>query len=269
MEQLQLLQIPPPFCAYADGPCDQDFSNLGQARGLFLFGSNPQPIAATVEASAERLRERTGERWATWRDMDVPGRMIFCEICKSIRGATAVYADVTTLNFNLMFEIGFAIGLGRPVRPIRDTTYSVDKKLFDAVGVLDTLGFAEFTNSGELADTILEMGPPAPVGASPQHTFRDTPLYVLKGPVDTDGVVQLLSLIKKSYLGFRTHDPVETPRLSLHSVRKEVAGSFGVVAHLLSPHRDIAHAHNALCAFVCGMAVAEQKTVLLLQEETV
>jgi hypothetical protein len=101
------------------------------------------------------------------------------------------------------------------------------------------------------------------------HVYRDTPLYVLKGPVDTEGAVRLLSLIKKSYLGFRTHDPVETPRLSLHAARREVAGSLGVIAHLLSPNRAAAHAHNALCAFVCGMAVAEQKPVLLLQEESV
>ena len=101
------------------------------------------------------------------------------------------------------------------------------------------------------------------------HVYRDTPLYVLKGPVDTEGAVRLLSLIKKSYLGFRTHDPVETPRLSLRAARKEVAGSLGVIAHLLSPNRAAAHAHNALCAFVCGMAVAEQRPVLLLQEESV
>lgn len=269
MHQLELLQVPPAFCAYASGPCDQDFSALSQSRGLFLFASKPKPIAATIAAAADLLTQRTGDQWATWRDMDVPGRMIFCEICKAIRGASAVYADVTTLNFNLMFEIGFAIGLGRAVRPIRDTSYSVDKKAFDAVGVLDTLGYADFTNSGELAEAILGMGVPAPVGAPPSHTYRNAPLYVLKGPVDTDGAVRLLSIVKKSYLGFRTHDPIETPRLSLHSVRKEVAGSFGVIAHLLSPNRDAAHAHNALSALVCGMAAAEEKPVLLLQEESV
>ncbi len=269
MHQLELLQEPPEFCAYAGGPCDQDFSALPQSRGLFLFGSKPQQIAATIEAAAKALGDRTGEQWSTWRDMDVPGRVVFCQICRSMRGAAAVYADVTTLNFNLMFEIGFAIGLGRAVRPIRDTSYSVDRKLFDAVGVLDTLGYADFQNSEELADAILEMGPPEPVGATPDHVYRDTPIYVLKGPIDTEGAVRLLSLIKKSYLGFRTYDPLETPRVSLHLARKEVAGSFGVIGHLLSPNRDGARAHNALCAFVCGMAAAEQKPVLMIQEEAV
>jgi hypothetical protein len=270
MHQLQLIQQPPEFCAYASGPCDQDFSSLSEARGLFLFGSKPKTIASAIEPAATILKERTGDNWSTWKDMDIPGRMVFCEICKSMRGAAAIYADVTTLNFNLMFEIGFAMGLGRPVRPIRDTSYSVDRKLFDSIGVLDTLGYADFTNSEELATAILDMGAPEAVGANTAHIFRDTPLYVLKGPIETEGAIRLMSLIKKSYLGFRTYDPLEASRLSLHTARREVGGSFGVIAHLLSPNRDdIARAHNALSALICGMAVAEQKPVLMLQEEAV
>lgn len=269
MHQLPLLQDPPRFCAYAAGACDQDLSALRAAPGLFLYPSQPRHIGATIESAAAALRERTGEAWATWRDMDIPGRTIFCEICKSIRGSTAVYADVTTLNFNLLFEIGFSIGLGRPVCPIRDSTYSVDKKIFDAVGLLDTLGYVDFTNTQQLVDAVVSMGPPAPVGLPPKRTYRESPLYVLKGPIDTDGAVRLFSLIKKSRLGFRTHDPIEIPRLSLHAARKEVSGSFGVIAHLLSPNREGAKAHNALCALLCGMATAEQKPVLMLQEEIV
>ena len=34
-----------------------------------------------------------------------------------MRFTRLVVADVTTLNFNLMFEIGFAIGPGLPVCP--------------------------------------------------------------------------------------------------------------------------------------------------------
>jgi hypothetical protein len=38
-----------------------------------------------------------------------------------MRFTSIVVADVTTLNFNLMFKIGYAMGLGIPVLPIRDT----------------------------------------------------------------------------------------------------------------------------------------------------
>ncbi len=202
----------------------------------------------------------------TWKDVDIGGRLIFCEICKTMRGAGTVFADVTTLNFNLLFEIGFCLGLGVTVRPIRDTNYAVDKRAFDELGVLDTVGYDDFVNSGKLADAVLKARDLIPMN-TPKKTYRETPIYVLRGPVETEGAVRLFSALKKSPLRFRAYDPVETPRLSLSRARKQVQGSFGVIGHLLSPNREGALAHNALCALLCGMALAEQKPVLMLQEE--
>jgi hypothetical protein len=267
--QLPLIHQPPPFCAYSGGACDQDFGSITATRGLFLYASEPPIIASTIESAVASLREQQDGTWRTWKDLDIGGRIVFCIICKAMRGAGTIYADVTTLNFNLLFEIGIAIGLGLPVRPMRDPTYSVDKKEFDALGVLDTLGYLDFTNAGNLASAVLEGNPSETIGNPPKRTYRESPLYVMQGPIDTDGAVRLLSLIKKSHLGFRTYDPAETARLPLHKARKEIFGSFGVFAHLLSPNREGARAYNALCAFVCGMAVAQQKPVLMLQEEGV
>jgi nucleoside 2-deoxyribosyltransferase len=91
--------------------------------------------------------------------MDVAGQVIFCEICRRMRGATTIYADVTTFNFNLLFEIGYAIGLGLPVRPIRDSSYIRDRRAFDALGVLDTLGYVDFSAIEEV-DGLLLFGSP-------------------------------------------------------------------------------------------------------------
>ena len=52
----------------------------------------------------------------------------------------------------------------------------------------------------------------------------------------------------------------------MHKAREQVAGSFGIVAHLLGPQREGSEIHNALAAFVGGLAVAEEKPVLLLRE---
>jgi hypothetical protein len=269
--QLALLQVPPEYCRYAGGPCDQDFSNLPASNGVFLYGSDPPGIAATLEAAVELLRgKQPTVAWSTWRDFSVSGQLIFCEICKRIRGATTVYADVTTLNFNLLFEIGFAIGLGVPVVPVRDTTYERDKRAFEAIGVLDTVGYIDFLNADELANRIVTASQPAPLPIPAKKTYLDAPLYVLKGQVDTEGAVRLMSTIKKSALRFRVYDPRETPRLSLQAARKQISGSFGVIANLLSPHRgELALAHNGLCALLCGVAMAEGKVVAMLQEDTV
>jgi hypothetical protein len=267
MNQPVLLHTPPSFCQYAEGPCDQSFAEIERRQALFLFSNAPGSIAGAIEAAASHLNEGQDERWDTWKHLDIGGRIIFCEICKAIRGADTVFADVTTLNFNLLFELGFCLGLNIPVIPIRDPSYSPDEKAFRTLGVLDTLGYVEFANATGLAHAVQDKVGRPPLGRPPKKTFRDAPLYVLKGPIDTEGVVRLMSTLETSALKFRSHDPDEQPRLSLHAHWKQVQGSYGVFAHLLSDNRPDHLAHNALCALLCGIALAEQKAVLMVQEE--
>ena len=264
------VRIPPEYCQYTDGPCDQNFTTAGSCDGLFLFPSAPPQIAATIESAKQKLELRSGERtWKSWRQLPITGRIIFCEVCKASRFAGTVVADVTTLNFNLLFEIGFSIGLGRPVIPIRDTTYIVSKRDFDELGLLDTLGYLDFRNAEELASSLPIRLPGAAFPVPLVKEYKETPLYVLKGPINTEGAVQLMSTLKKSGFRFRAYDPVETPRLTLHEARKQISGSVGVIAHLLSPNRQGSTRHNALCALLGGIAMAEGKVVAMLQEETV
>lgn len=268
-DQIDLLpeiQTPPKFCQYAEGECDQNFSTAISSDALFLYPSEPETMSATIENAITGLRRVAGKKkWISWHDLNVTGQIIFCEICKAIRFTRLVVADVTTLNFNLLFEIGFALGLGVPVLPIRDTTYVRDKKVFDELGVLDTFGYFDFQNSHELQSGILERQDMVPLGLQkpPLNTFQ--PLFVVKSPIESDGMVKLMSIVKKSALKFRTFDPREVSRISLQETYKQVLSSRAIILHMLSPDRDEV-AHNARCAFMAGIGMAAQKHVLMLQE---
>ena len=148
-------RVPPEFCQYADDPCDQTFKDASASTALVLYPSQPTTIASTIEAAKDILhRTRRGETWLSWRDLNVTGRIIFCRICEAMRLSETVVADVTTLNFNLLFEIGYALGLEMPVVPVRDTTYTRDKRVFDDLGLLDTIGYTDFQNSEQLATAL-------------------------------------------------------------------------------------------------------------------
>lgn len=173
---------------------------------------------------------------------------------------------MTTLNFNLLFEIGYAIGLGIPVLPLRDTSYAKDEKIFGELGLIDTLGYLDFENSTQLVTAILARGRPSLVLPQTPAVNKEQPLFVVKSPVQTDGMVRLMSSLKKSGLRFRTFDPRESARLSLHDAFKQAYSSMGVVVHLMGPHRRDALTHNSRCAFIAGMAMAASRQVLMLQE---
>jgi len=201
--------------------------------------------------------------------MGVSGQIILCEVCKSLRFTQLVVADVTTLNFNLLFEIGYALSLGRPVLPIRDTSYVKDQKLFDELGLLDTFGYLDFRNSRALCRGIYDRLGASPLSLPAVPVNTEQPLYLVKSHVYNEGMVKLMSTLKKSGLRFRSFDPRETSRLSLHEALKQVSSSLGVVVHLVSPEREGALTHNSRCAFLAGIAMGAGKHILMLQETRV
>lgn len=268
--QLSLLNQPPDFCQYAGGKCDQSFESIAQSEALFLYPNEPEIIAATIEEATKQLRTADGaKRWLTWKDLGVSGQIIFCQICKALRFTKFVVADVTTLNFNLLFEIGYAIGLGIFVLPIRDTSFIKDKKVFSELGLIDTLGYFDFQHSAQLAQEILTKKRQAQVLPSIPPIDKEKPLYVMKSPVQSEGMVRLMSAVKKSGLRFRSFDPRESSRLSLHDAFKEATSSMGIIVHLMAPDRANSIPHNARCAFVAGLGLASGKRVLMLQETEV
>lgn len=221
---ISVSEIPPSFCQYAEGACDQDFSTSLRSDALFLYSSSPASIAHTIELAVERLSQVAGDRsWKSWKNLDIPGQIIFCEICKAIRHSRLIVPDITTLNFNLMFEIGFALGVGVPIMPIRNTSNVHDAKDFEELGLFDTLGSFDFANAGHLSDAVLSRQGAVPLALQKPTLNSEQPLYVVKAPIESDGMIKLMSVVKKSRLRFRTFDTKEVARISVHDAYKPSA----------------------------------------------
>jgi hypothetical protein len=269
-EQAVLLpdcRLRPQFCQYVPGPCDQDFNTAVHSDALFLFPSTPISVANAIEESITQLSKLSGDkRWKSWKNLDVPGQIIFCEICKAIRFTRLVVADVTTLNFNLLFEIGYALGLGVPVLPIRDTSNVRDRKDFEELGILDTFGYFDYRNSSQLTDGVLSRITTPPLRLQAPPINADQPLFVVKTPIESNGMIKLMSVIKKSRLKFRSYDPKEVARISLHESYKQAVSSRAVILHLLGSETIGAEIHNARCAFIAGIAMAAQRSVAMVQQ---
>jgi hypothetical protein len=260
-----LIQVPPKFCQYAGGECDQTFNGVEPLDAFILYPSTPRLISETIEETLRKLRLESA-RVSGWRDLQPAGQIIFCTICKQMRFAKAVVTDVTTLNFNLLFEIGYAIGLGVPVIPVRDTTFLKDKRVFTELGILDTLGYIDFQNSSELATEILARLPHAERLEASYEVNQEQPLFLVGSPILTDASVRLIATIARTGFRTRTFDPVETTRISLHDAIRQVRSSLGVIVHLIDPHREGASVHNARGALIAGLAMADQKLLIMLQE---
>jgi hypothetical protein len=91
--------------------------------------------------------------------MAVTGKNIIQEICREIDRAQIVCADITGLNPNVLFELGYAIARNKRIWPVLDTSMTESLKMFEQFKLLSPIGHAEYTNSDHIAQKFLKDRP--------------------------------------------------------------------------------------------------------------
>jgi hypothetical protein len=160
-------------------------------------------------AIAGAVRLLTGRRDLAihmWEENDISGRALTDPIFEQIATSGVLIADITTMNFNVTFEIGYAIGRGRRVHLVRNANFKNDRDLTGKIGIFDTLGFETYANEQELVAILTKV---SSEHAIPIRTTlsRTAPIYLLQTPVSAQAMLAIIGRIKKSRLGFKSFIP--------------------------------------------------------------
>ena len=245
---------------------------------FYAYPSEPSEIGETVEAAVVTFRRSGFVDVKTWRDLKVTGQTIIDQITAAIDAADICAYDLTTLNQNVLFEFGYAIGKGKR------TWISLNTGFRDAVPEYKKLGstLIPIAYSAYVNHQDLEQGffgdmpwaqtetPSIPVTPG-QHmrVLRPTILY-LKSIVETEASLRISSHLDASgqFAKPILDDPKEVPTQPLTWYVDSMARADAVVAHLLSERYVNAAAHNAKCALVCGLAHGLGKYILMLADDS-
>ena len=117
---------------------------------FICYPSEPSQLGSSIESAAKALRETGNSQIETWRQIDIPGRFLADSILKKIDSADVIVADITRLNFNVTFEVGYAIGRSKRAFLISNKALSPDDKAIGQLGIYDTIGHQNYENSYDL-----------------------------------------------------------------------------------------------------------------------
>ncbi|WP_407866563.1 P-loop ATPase, Sll1717 family [Phyllobacterium phragmitis] len=219
------------------------------------YSSKIEEVSAAVFDAVRKANARTLPiRFEPWQFNDVAGLPLVSPILEKIDDSPFLVADITTLNLNVIYEIGFAIGRGKRVFIIRHAGIAGDKELANSAGIFDTLGYHEYSSVEDLAHRIsaeIEESP-LPIAHPPD---RKALVYVLEPPSRSQAVSILVSRMKKAgFYHYRSFQPGEDTRLSATDAIRQVAVSSGVFVPLQESHTPGANIHNIRAMFVLGLA---------------
>jgi hypothetical protein len=234
--------------------------------GLFAYPSEPDEIGRTICRSLQtfqaddRLKDLSG-----WEEIDIPGRFIATEILRKIESGSTFIADITRPNFNVFFEIGYAIGCAKRTILVRNEGILSDSELIRDIGIFDTLGYSKYRDSASLEKLLSTISDLSPLNIQDKPINIKAPVYILLPQIKGDIETYLISRIKKARLFYRSFDPEEHGRLSALEAIENIGSSHGVVIPLLPNYRVDSKVHNFRAAFLAGLAQAASKLLLFLQ----
>lgn len=237
---------------------------MTKATGFYAYPDNYLLVGPTIEGAVAEFNDRAADtNVTTWKEMHVAGRFIANEVLARISESDFFIADVSYLNFNVTFEVGYAIGRGKPILLTRMEAVGASKVDIDEVGIFDTIGYSKYNNQSDIKQLLVERPTALLPIAVPQN--KRAPVYLIESKFQTDHITRLVSRIKKARLFFRSFDPAEQPRMSAPDAILQVAQSYGVLLHLLPASIDDAIVHNLRAAFLAGLAMGMERILTVLQ----
>jgi hypothetical protein len=218
------------------------------------YSSQDPALAGLLSGAIRRVNSsRNSVYFETWQGNDVPGIPLVTPILEKIENSAFVVADITYLNLNVVYEIGFAIGRQKRAFLIRHKDIPGDKALARAAGIFDTLGYFEFSSSEELEHRLAAEVAVTPLVFS-RALDQKAPVFIVEPPTHRESSTIMTSRIKKARFKYRSFNPGEDTRMSASDAIRQVASSSGVVG-IFQDNAFLDHeVHNVRTIFVAGLA---------------
>jgi len=243
-------------------------------RYFVAYPSGPPALEETIEMSIKEIRNGSVVDIKGWKSLDIKGHFVVNQVCSEIGKCDVFVCDLTGLNRNVLFELGYAIARNKRIWPLRNAIYRDDKKAFREFDLLSTVGHSFYENSNDIIESFYDSPPHDDLGDTiykrsiePILELRDDDdgLLYMKTEIETEASIRLTRLVSDvDFLEVTTDDPREVRIQPLHWYARKINESFGVISHFLSPDHLKHEIHNAKLSFVSGLAVGRGKELLML-----
>ena len=239
---------------------------------FFAYPSRAPTLKEAIDVAVPELNEKGQVKIKTWEQCNIGGKLVIETICEAIDESQLFFADLTGLNANVMFELGYAIARGKRIWLILDDTYTEAKNMFEQVKILTTVGYVSCCNSQNIVSGFNKDKPFADIEskifrAPIEPNLKPCDILYLKSRHENQAALHISNLLQERFPETTIVDAPNKPAVqSLADYRNLVFGCNGLVSHFTSPAREGAYLQTAQRALICGMAHGFNKPLLMLAE---
>jgi len=221
-----------------------------------------------VDAIKEAV-SKLGNTAKTWESMRINGKLINKQILSLIDMSAIFACDMTYLNTNVFFELGYAIGKKKTLLILLNPNVVNAVSNYAKIDILKNVGYTKFSNANQIIEgyknqtdhkqVLVEQ-----ISSLSQDKIDSLDLFYIQSTGNSQAELDVLDYIKKSDYTSICDDTLETSYQPLEWYIQSLMKCRNIIVHLTGNtmvNADLVNAKNSLFA---GLGYAFGKNVVLV-----
>lgn len=242
--------------------------------GFFAYGSQYASSGECIEEAIEQINKGGEVVITSWRELQTTGRFIVSEVIDAIDNSDFFCCDLTGLNDNVLFELGYALARKKPIFIINDVSHEDSVKKFKELNLLSTIGHIRYTNTSDIVNGFYKEKPYDPIGNLWNELTKtivpdkdSKAILVLNSQIETNYNLEIINQV--DYFNFPkiVDDSSENVILPISWYIQKLHSVPSVLIQFSSQSRSGYEIHNSKCALVAGMAIGLELRTQLIAEK--
>ena len=210
-----------------------------------------------------------GSKAITWEKMKINGKLINRKILEEIEKAETFACDLTYLNPNVYFELGYAIGKRKPLFIMLNTNVKGAAQNYANINILKGIGYTTFKNADDLKQKIVSDVDKESILLDQLKNFLEVKsgsidIFYIKSSANSQAEMDTIDYIKNSQLSQICDDRSEIAYEPLEWYLESLSKCRNLIVHLSSNDKNTAVIDNAKNSLYSGLGYALGKRVLLV-----
>lgn len=233
-------------------------------KAFFAYSSQNTKVLNNIREVIKKINDTKLIKITSWEDLDNTGNLIDKKVFECIDSNDLFICDLSIINYNVLYELGYAIAKKKRIWITLDPTVENSKNHYRSLPICN-IGYAEYNDPQQFFDCFFSEVPYENDSNIYQYTSTEIDKRLLylqcnKNEAPTNKVTEIL---EKSNIPLKREDPYEGNEL-LNWYLDIIPNAVGVVIHFSDRKNEEYNIYDARKAFIAGLALGFNRNTLLL-----
>ncbi len=125
---------------------------------FWAYSNHPHNVKNDVIDAINQINNSGLISIKPWETMDIEGNFIIDEILKEINACDVFVCELSNLNNNVLYELGYAIAKKKKIRIFINQNLKSVKEEFKSFSLLTSIGYVDYVNSSQMLNSLYKLG---------------------------------------------------------------------------------------------------------------